>query len=194
MKKYSFSETRGFTLIELAMVLFIISVVVALTAPGIVKSFGTLSLRTASKKVGATLRYSRSQAVNTGSTYNTIFDTGKNRVVVLQIPAPLAPDLNVNNNETEEDPEEIESSTRLPRKEIKTYPLPDGIIFEQIIVADIDSSEQEEDGIYQITFSPNGTSRGGEIILTDKKERRIRIRVNPITGVVIVAEEDDEDE
>ena len=52
------------------------------------------------------------------------------------------------------------------------------------------SHEEDEGGIYQISFSPNGGSRGGEIILADKKERMYRITVNRITGVVTIAEEE----
>ena len=78
------------------------------------------------------------------------------------------------------------------KPEIKGYALPDGIIFEQIIISDIDSHEEDEGGIYQISFSPNGGSRGGEIILADKKERMYRITVNRITGVVTVAEAEEE--
>ncbi len=195
MKRNSFSETRGFTLIELAVVLFIMSVVIALTAPGIVKSFSNLSLKTTAKKVGGALRYSRSQAVNTGSIYNTIFDTENNRVIVMQIPSPPAPNLTGRDNEAEEDPEETDfPAIKQQKKELKTYPFPDGIVFKQILIADIDSREEEEDGIYQISFSPGGSSTGGKIILADEKERMYQITVNSMTGVVTVKENEEDDD
>ncbi len=192
MKRASFSEPLGFTMVETAIVLLIISIVLAMTAPRLIKSSGSLPLKTASKKLGAALRYSRSQAINTGSTYNTIFNTEENKVIILKVPAPPAPDPTETNAEAEEFRESTDiSSSQSQKLEIKEYVLPDGIIFEQIIISDIDSHEEKEGGIYQISFSPDGGSRGGEIILSDNKERMYRITVNRITGVVTVAEKEE---
>ena len=180
-------------MVETAIVILIISIVIAMTAPRLIKSSGNLPLKTAAKKLGAALRYSRSQAVNTGSTYNTIFNTEENKVIVLKVPAPPVPYATGIIDEDEEFQESTDTSSPQSQKpEIKGYALPDGIIFEQIIISDIDSQEEDEGGIYQISFSPNGGSRGGEIILADKKERMYRITVNRITGVVTVAEAEEE--
>jgi prepilin-type N-terminal cleavage/methylation domain-containing protein len=193
VKRTSFSEIRGFTMVETAIVLLIISIVIALTAPRLIKSSSSLSLKTAAKKLGAALRYSRSQAINTGSIYNTIFNTEENKIIVLKVPAPPVPYLAETIAEMEEFQESTDISSPQSQKiEIKEYALPDGVLFERIIISDIDSHEEDEGGIYQISFSPNGGSRGGEIILSDKKERMYRITVNRITGVVIVAEAEEE--
>ena len=179
-------------MVETAIVLLIISIVIAMTAPRLIKRSASLPLKTASKNLGAALRYSRSQAVNTGSTYNTIFHTEKNKVIVLKVPEPPAPDLTEKIDETEEFRGITDiTSIKSQKIKIKEYALPDGIIFEQIIIADIDSHDEDEGGIYQISFSPDGSSRGGEIILADKKERMYQITVNSITGVVTVAEKEE---
>lgn len=192
MKRASFSKTRGFTMVETAIVLLIISIVIAMTAPRLIKSSSSLPLKTAAKKLGAALRYSRSQAINTGSTYNTILNTKENKVIVLKVPAPPVPYLTETIAEMEEFQESTDISSPQSQKiEIKEYALPDKVLFEQITISDIDSHEEEEGGIYQISFSPDGGSRGGEIILSDKKERMYRITVNSITGVVIVAEKEE---
>jgi type II secretory pathway pseudopilin PulG len=178
-------------MIEIAIVLMIISIVIAMTAPRLIKSSSSLPLKTASKKLGAALRYSRSQAVNTGSTYNTIFNTEENKVIVLKVPEPLVFDPTGIISEEEEFQEATDTpSPQSQKPEIKEYLLPDGVIFERIIISDIDSHEEDEGGIYQISFSPDGGSRGGEIILADQKERMYRITVNRITGVVTIAEEE----
>jgi len=190
--KTLFSKTRGFTMIETAIVILIISIVIALTAPRLIKSSGNITLKTAAKKLGAALRYSRSQAINTGSTYNTIFNTKENKIIVLKVPAPAFPVPIGTSDETDEFLETKESSSLQSQEiEIKEYSLPNGIIFEQIIISDIDSQKENEGGIYQISFSPDGGSRGGEIVLADQKERMYRITVNRITGVVTIAEEDE---
>ncbi len=192
MKRTSFSKTRGFTMVETAIVLLIISIVIAMTAPRLIKSSSSLPLKTAAKKLGAALRYSRSQAINTGSTYNTILNTKENKVIVLKVPAPPVPYPTETIAEMEEFQESTDISSPQSQKiEIKEYALPDKVLFEQITISDIDSHEEEEGGIYQISFSPDGGSRGGEIILSDKKERMYRITVNSITGVVIVAEKEE---
>jgi len=67
-------------------------------------------------------------------------------------------------------------------------------VFKQILIADIDSREEEEDGIYQISFSPGGSSTGGKIILADEKERMYQITVNSMTGVVTVKENEEDDD
>ncbi len=192
VKRTSFSKTRGFTMVETAIVLLIISIVIAMTAPRLIKSSSSLPLKTAAKKLGAALRYSRSQAINTGSTYNTILNTKENKVIVLKVPAPPVPYPTETIAEMEEFQESTDISSPQSQKiEIKEYALPDKVLFEQITISDIDSHEEEEGGIYQISFSPDGGSRGGEIILSDKKERMYRITVNSITGVVIVAEKEE---
>ena len=192
VKRPFFSEPRGFTMVETAIVILIISIVIAMTAPRLIKSSGSLPLKTAAKKLGAALRYSRSQAINTGSTYNTIFNTEENKVIVLKVPAPPAPDPTETIDETEEFRKVPDISSPQSKKiGVKEYALPDGILFEQIIISDIDSHEEDEGGIYQISFSPDGCSRGGEIILSDKKERMYQITVNSITGVVTVAEKEE---
>ncbi len=88
VKRSSFLEPRGFTMVETAIVILIISIVIAMATPRLIKSSGSLPLKTASKKLGAALRYSRSQAINSGSTYNTIFNTEENKIIVLQVPVP----------------------------------------------------------------------------------------------------------
>lgn len=186
-----YSKTLGFTMVETAIVILIISIVIALAAPRLIKSSGSLPLKTAAKNLGAALRYSRSQAINTGSTYNTIFNTEENKVIVLKVPAPSVSVPTGTFTEEEELQEIMDTySPQSQKVDIKEYSLPNGIIFEQIIISDIDSQKEDEGGIYQISFSPDGGSRGGEIILADQKERMYSITVNRITGVVTIAEEE----
>jgi prepilin-type N-terminal cleavage/methylation domain-containing protein len=64
---------RGFTLIELILVLVIIGFITSLVAPAITSSTG-LRLKTTVRRLAAGLRFARSQAVITGNTYQVIFD------------------------------------------------------------------------------------------------------------------------
>lgn len=189
-----FTESRGFTLLELSVVLLVASIVMALTGPAIIKNFGILSLKTAAKKTGGALRYSRSQAVSTGTTYNVVFNTKNSTITVAQVLPPRVMDAETGFRDTGNPEQETDSNpSRSARKrEIKTYSLPDGIRFAQIIIAGIDSTDQDDGGLYQTVFFPGGGSRGGEIVLADEKDRMYRVTVNRITGVVIVAEKDED--
>lgn len=190
-----FSDPRGFTLVELAVVLLVTSIMIALTAPAILRNFGSLSLKTAAKRTGGALRYSRSRAVCTGTAYNTVFDTGKNRVMIIQVlPPRLMNTESDEETETGDDFQEVNSEATRPnrKQEVKTYDLPQGIRFAQIVIGDIDSTEQDDGGIYQTVFFPGGSSRGGEIVLADEKDRMYRVAVNRITGVVTIAEKEED--
>ena len=72
---------KGFTLIELILVLVIIGFLTSLVAPAITSLTG-LKLKTAVRRVAAGLRYARSQAVTTGSDYQVIFNLEKGEITI----------------------------------------------------------------------------------------------------------------
>jgi len=63
MGKQPFAGPRGFTLIEIIIVLVIMGLMAAFAGPRIAKSLGGLSLRTTAKKVAGALRYAKSRSV-----------------------------------------------------------------------------------------------------------------------------------
>ena len=65
---------RGFTLMELLVVLVIISLVSAFVAPRITAPIGNLQLKTASKKIAGAMRYSRSRAASEKENTSFLFD------------------------------------------------------------------------------------------------------------------------
>jgi len=56
-------KNRGFTLLELLVVLVILSIVIAIITPRIKKSLDTLQLKTSTRHLAATLRVMRSEAI-----------------------------------------------------------------------------------------------------------------------------------
>jgi type II secretion system protein H len=192
MGKQPFTGPRGFTLIEIIIVLVIMGLMAAFAGPRIAKSLGGLSLRTTAKKVAGALRYAKSRSVNTGRLYSVILDCDKNRVIVLQ--SRQAPAAGMLEEDNATDDEEF-SDARQPKEtkpEMKIYPLPEGITFDKITIGDVEDDEEAEEKIYQMAFFPNGTSQGGEILLSDSRERIYSIQVDFLTGVVTVAEQTDE--
>jgi general secretion pathway protein H len=79
---------RGFTLLELIVVLVIISLMSALVVPKLAGPMSNLDLKTASQKISASLRYARSRAASEKTTYAAVFDFDKNRLVVIHSTIP----------------------------------------------------------------------------------------------------------
>jgi general secretion pathway protein H len=175
------SPEKGFTLIELILVLVIIGFLTSLVAPAITSLAG-LKLKTATRKMAAGLRYARSQAVTTGSEYQVIFDIEKGEMIVESLQEEEKP-----YSDDYEDGEEEEEVSAKRMKKRKTYTIPKEVRLARVV---IDGEEITEDQAW-IDFYPNGSCSGGEIFLMDEKEREYRIALEFITGVVKITEEEE---
>ena len=141
------------------------------------------------KKVAAALRYARSQAVSRSQPYSVIFDRDNNRVVIRGIPQPLTPD---QTEAAEEEPGmEAESAAEAAKKkpEIKVVSLPEGITLTEITVGGKEITATKEE-LAQMVFYSDGTSQGGELVLADSRDRKFRVRVAFLTGVVTLEEQE----
>ena len=177
---------KGFTLLELLVVLVIISIVAAFVGPRMAGSMSTLNLKTASKKIAASLRYARSQATSESTVYIVLFDLDRDRLTIKA--GQAAP-----NGEKESEAANGNQDTGQSNKPAggnqgggrpKVYNLPEGVRFEKVV-----SDEEEVDsGIFRIIFFPNGGSSGGQVFLHNDRERRYYISVDFITGTVRLGE------
>ena len=162
---------KGFSLIELLVVLVIISVFSAFVGPRVVGSLGNMSLKTSSKKVAAALRYARSRAVTESIPYVALFDLNRNRMTVKP-----------NGSFTlKEDESGEEAPVKKGAGRSKRYILPEGIIFKDAVAVNGDKSDSR---FFAIVFMPSGCSSGGIILLENRRERRYGIKVDFITGMV----------
>ena len=166
---------RGFTLLELIVVLLIISLMSAFVVPKLFGPMSNLNLKTASKKIAASLRYARSQAASEKTTYVALFDFDKDRLCI------ISPPLLKGDFETpDEAPEEQPDGEKGRPGRLKVYNLPDGVKLEKGV-----SREGEVDsGFFRIFFFPSGGSSGGEVIVADRRGRRYKVSVDFITGTV----------
>jgi general secretion pathway protein H len=161
---------RGFTLLELLVVLVIISLMSVLVVPQLTGSLAKTNLQTASKKISASLRYARSQAASEKIIYVAIFDFEKDRLSIMT----------GQEAQTDETIEQDLGDGEEPVIRSKSYDLPDGVKLEKGV-----SGEDEIDsGLFQIAFFPTGSSSGGDVILTNDRGKRYKISVDFITGVV----------
>jgi prepilin-type N-terminal cleavage/methylation domain-containing protein len=176
------SRSRGFTLLELIVVLVIISLMMALVAPRLTGSLTKMNLKTAGQKISSSLRYARSQAVTNQIIHYAVFDFETNSVHI-KAEKPLNYDAYSNaENESAYTDNSKEKDTG-----VVNYFLPEGVKFKKAIIA----NEQIDTGVFRIGFYPSGNSSGGNVFLTDEKERRFKLSVNSITGITNLTEPDD---
>ncbi len=179
------------------IVLVIMTLVLGLGGPRIAKDMAVLHLRTTAKKMAASFRWTRSQALATGKPYNVIFDCGQQRLIITDyaaFPAGEALSLDQRLQEQEErdlglDLDEPEEEARKPL--LKFFELPEDIVISRIEISDVLDEDPGEESIYQMTFFPDGTSVGGEITIVDAKERSFIIGVDFLTGIVSLEEPED---
>ncbi len=161
---------KGFTLIELTVVLFIIAVVMGLVVPRIMDLTG-VQLRSDAQRLSSTIRYVYSRAVFSKTSYYRIkFDFKKNEYWVEK----CMPTLDTNTCEWKQDNDVLGKPARLAN----------GIRFEDIIVGTDMVSKDATD--VAIQFYPQGYMPYTVIHLIDDKNDVYSLEVNPFTGRVIV--------
>lgn len=178
---------RGFTLLELIVVLVIIGLMSALVVPKLAGPMSNLDLKTASKKISASLRYVRSRAASEKTTYVALFDFDKNRLVMIHSTTPplVKGDLNVNNGETlDKTPIEPPDNEQNRPDGLKTYNLPDGVK----LAKGVSRGGDIQSGLFRIFFFPSGGSSGGEITVANERGGQYKINVDFITGTVQLLE------
>ncbi len=178
------TRTRGFTLLELIVVLIIIGLMSVLVVPKLVGPMANLDLKTASQKISASLRYARSQAASEKTTYVALFDFEKNRAGHYQSPLDKGGFSYKQSGSGQQDPGEPPTSEKDGPGGSKTYDLPG-----KVKLAKGTSREGEfNSGFFRIFFFPSGGSSGGEITVANERGRQYRITVDFITGTVQLAE------
>jgi len=178
---------KGFTLLELLVVLVIISIMAAFVGPRVAGSMSTLTLKTAAKKVAASLRYARSQATSESRLYFVLFDSAKGRLTIKSGQKATNEDTEKEVAEGEQDEGRSEDmADDSPVKEkFKVYALPEGVRFDKVVS---DTNEDTSD-VFQIVFFPNGGSSGGEVLLKNDRGRQYNISVDFVVGTVRLREE-----
>jgi prepilin-type N-terminal cleavage/methylation domain-containing protein len=171
---------EGFTLLELIVVLVIISIMSALVVPRLLGPMGNLDLKTASKKISASLRYARSQAASEKSTYLALFDLDKNTLFIVNLPLTTGDFSRINLESIEKRLTGQPDNEQEMVRGLKTYKLPDGIR----LAKGVSREGEVNSGIFQVFFFPSGGSSGGEITVANMQGRQYLVTVDFITGMV----------
>jgi general secretion pathway protein H len=148
---------KGFTLLELLIVLTIILIASSLVGATLYKGLGTLRLKSSAKEIAAALRYARSQAIYEKRIYIFSLDP-ENRLYSISAWVPsetLSP----------------QSSPPGGEGRVRGKTLPEGITV-------VDKERVD------LFFYPSGSSTGGKFSLTNEKGSAWTVQIEPSTGRV----------
>ena len=141
------SAARGFTLLELIVVLFLAGLVAALVAPSFSGTLESSRLRSGAAGVRATLTLARTLAASGSRLRSVVFDIERGEYVV--------------------------------DGEARTYVLPEGIRIDSARVG----TEEPEQETFRVRFFPDGSAEGAEIVVASSTGGRLRVTVDPLTGI-----------
>jgi len=156
---------RGFSLIELILVLILIGLSVALVSPSLSRFSQRIELKTTAQKISGILRYFRNESIQKGKVYQVLFDPDQREVRVQAV---------------DEEGETGEENPDHPERFQKRYLLPQGIQMKEVKIP----TPQYPAGLPAIEFYPNGGSNGGSLLLETQEPKGYRIRVHFLTGIV----------
>ncbi len=151
---------------------------VALVAPGFSRSFGQLRLKAAARDVVTLCRFARTQAITNQGVVEVMLDRRTNTYWLRGpdwILSRLGGVEEVATTENSEEPWQV----RMQQARVRT--LPTGVVLKSVV---LDTSPLREDERGGIAFFPQGSSSGGEVVLSDEKGRGYRIVVDPSIGLV----------
>lgn len=169
-------DSRGFTLLEIMVVVIILAVLSATIAPNLWSSIGTTRLQTGADQVASMMDYCYHAAAATGRVHGVVFDAeGKAYRVVAE--APPDPDM--------DDPEEPPRLERVELPGLLGGPLPEGVRLSDASFFEEDLSKDEEDQT-RILFFPDGTTEFAVLTLSDASGDARVITLNGISGAITV--------
>ena len=154
------------------VVLVLISVFSAFVGVNVGGSLSNMGLKTASKKVAASLRYARSRAITESIPYVALLDLNQNRMTI-------KPDLVSSGSEKEAG----DAAPNMKKSGAKHYDLPEDVKFKNALTYD---GAESDSRFFAVVFMPNGCSSGGTILLENNRERQSAVKIDFVTGTVRV--------
>ena len=143
---------RGFSLVEIIVVIAIISIAMGLTLGLTRYGLAGLHLKGSARDIVTTLRYARERAVAQQATLKVVFQMNENRLYLT---------------------DEMNRSRR-------PLQLNQDVRFRRVRVEGLDI--QNRDMVAEIGFFPNGSSTSAEIVLENKKGTKAKIITDLLTG------------
>lgn len=180
---------RGFSLIELIVVLVILGLAAAVTAPFIFWTLERVEIRSAVKEIASSLRYARSVAISEKKEMRFYMDLDE-RLYWLDTRREERPgEDTAGNGDTGQEGEGTSPSPSYPTKKRSLNSLVKVDLF-------VRGEDELDEGTVMVSFSPFGSSSGGQFNLKTHEESRrplyFTVKVDPVTGRVKTKEMDEE--
>jgi len=121
--------------------------------------------------------------VATGVPHAAVFDCERHTLIVAALTGPADKPLPAATDDDDEAP-----SPAAPRRDVKTYALPDAIRFDTVDIGGEACNRPGGSDICQMVFYADGTTQGGAAAIVDDRERRYDITVDFLTGCVTLEE------
>lgn len=160
------SRRRGFTLIELILVMIVVFTLATIVAPRFSDFFPALQVRKSTEHLLAWARKARAEAALTGNRQRLYLDSSKRRFWIEHEPRPI------------KQPGNFVALSGAWAEEL----LPDGVEFESIEGAETDAAG----GGRYVEFRPDGTSSEATVILSNDVGDRQTLRVEAATSKITI--------
>ncbi len=170
----SIKNSKGFTFLELSVVLLLMGLIMALAAPKLAGNRPGVDLKMAAKTVAAMMRVAGGRAISEHIRYCVAVNIDEGKLFFYQ------PDL-ISEDETVET--YLENDQNLESGAVKLYQCPKGIIIKEAVYPGTDP-EIVDTGWFGFLFYANGSCSGGTLYLVNEKETGAKIEVAFVTGVV----------
>ncbi|MGA1875030.1 MAG: GspH/FimT family pseudopilin [bacterium] len=186
-------KEKGFTLIELIIVLLIIGATIGLAAPRIGRSIDNMRMRSAVRRFAAVLRYTRQMAISRKKEYSVVIAQKSYSYTKVE---RKSEDAESGGDEPVNKAGHTFSGQHILEKRIQVD-LPKAIKNEKVHLSYQPGDEDEEDmegGAGRIIFYPKGESTGGRVILAiEDSNLAFKVDVDPVTGKIRVERKDEEE-
>lgn len=173
-------KSRGFTLLEILLVILVIGIAASAFLPVAMQSVEHSRTRTALREVIAINRYARSRAILDRKPTAVVYRVDEDRMQLLSLPAQRDPEAETLFGV---DPQEQNVPGAGQGVEvIRSRQLP-----KFVHIREVEGAEKEQDG-YFVIYGENGVTFSHRIVVTDPEGEKHGIQVNGLTGEISLAD------